>query len=217
MSDVRGVLLFTAEARVLNMSMTGAAIETNHYLKVGEMLRFKTNQSGKELSMTGKVIWCRLVSTRDNGRGDSEPVYSAGVNFADVFTAKAKALLDMIRGTHRVTVETRVTGRFRLELSDPVKLDREHQFSVRQISATGMLIETSLSPALDSVFGMRVNLGAIFMAQGRIVHLQEFSTPGQPTHHLLGIEFVDLPAEHQATLQRYIGGLDQRLDEPTLG
>ncbi len=199
------------------MSMTGAAVETSHYLKVGEMLKFKTSQAGKELSMTGKVVWCRLVSTRDNGRGDSEPVYSAGVNFADVFTAKAKALLDLIRKSDRVTLETRVTGRFRLELSDPVKLDREHQFSVQQISATGMLIETGLSPALDSVFEMRVNLGAIFMAQGRIVHLQEFSPPGQPTLYRLGVEFLELPAEHKTILERYIGGLDQGPDEPTKG
>jgi len=209
------VLLFTAEARVLNMSLTGAAIETTHYLKVGEMLTFKVHQGGQQLSMTGKVVWCRLISTRGTTSGDSEPTYSAGVNFADVFTAQAKALLGLIRGANRVTVETRVTGRFRLELADPVKLDREHQFSVQQISGTGMLIETGLSPALGSIFEMRVNLGSIFMAQGRIVHLQAISTPGRPTLHRLGVEFIDLPAEHRTTLERYIGGLNQELEEPT--
>ena len=197
------------------MSLTGAAIETNHYLRVGETVVFQAPHKDGDIHMQAKVVWCRLVSTRNTPRGDSEPVYSAGVSFSDVLTAKAKALFDLLRNSDKVTVETRVTGRFRLELADPVKLDREHEFSAKQVSISGMLIETNLSPELDSVFEMRINLGTPITVQGRIVHIQDLAQSGAPTRYRLGVEFVNLPSESRDALESYIGGLDRSTEEPT--
>jgi hypothetical protein len=210
-------MLFSAEAQVCNMSLTGAAIETRHALREGETVTFKARPESDPIHMPATVVWCRKSSEDADSGVHSNALYSAGVEFLNVFTPEAKALLALMRNEELITVETRVTGRFRLELAERVLLNCEHEISVKQVSSTGMLIETGLSLELGSVFEMRVHLGTPFEAQGRVVHIQELTPIGGPPNYRLGVEFVELSPDNEATLVHFINGLGHRTESTSAG
>ena len=53
---VRGKLLFTTDAQVLNMSLDGMSIETVSPLKVGREYSLKIEEHGTEMPMSGVVV-----------------------------------------------------------------------------------------------------------------------------------------------------------------
>jgi hypothetical protein len=68
-----------------------------------------------------------------------------------------------------------------------------------------MLIQTEILPDADSVFDMEVKFDETnILIQGRIAHVKQISEePGKLVAHL-GIEYVDLPLETRASLEKLI-------------
>jgi hypothetical protein len=69
----------TLEARLLNFSPGGIALETGRALRVTARYRFHLGSSGEGKPITGTVRWCRLCATRKLENGDIAPVFRAGL------------------------------------------------------------------------------------------------------------------------------------------
>ena len=67
----------TVHGQVLNLSMDGLAIETATPLSPGKRLSLKID--GEGTTVTGKVRWSKLSSLRRSDKGNSEPIYQAGI------------------------------------------------------------------------------------------------------------------------------------------
>ena len=67
----------TLQGQVLNMSLDGLAIETDTAIKPGKEISLKID--GEGVTVTGHVRWSRLQTLRRGERGDSEPIYRAGI------------------------------------------------------------------------------------------------------------------------------------------
>ncbi len=78
-TTVQNVIL---SARVLNLSMTGIAIETNSGLYIGTRHRLRLRSLDRVVIISGSVRWCRLHRVCPNLRGDFEPVYRAGLRIS---------------------------------------------------------------------------------------------------------------------------------------
>ncbi len=203
---VRGVLVFPMRLEVLNMSLTGMAVESRAPLEIGRRYDLELRDGDRTIPLNVEVQWCHLVRTEHAEQSDEvSPVYRAGLDFSHVLNDRARELLGFLEHHVEVEVERRMFGRFTLALEDPVGLDVRHEFRIRKLSYSGMLIETDLLPEVGSSFEMEMHPnGRLLHTRGRVVHARRRRhDPGCEA----GIEFVRMPPEARQTLERMIGGL----------
>ncbi len=65
--------------RIVNRSPSGLAIESHEALRIGDRYSFTISSDEEQTRLKGRVLWCRLASTRLESNGDVTPVYRAGI------------------------------------------------------------------------------------------------------------------------------------------
>jgi c-di-GMP-binding flagellar brake protein YcgR len=210
---VRGKLLFTTDARVLDMSLDGMAIETLNPLKVGRDYSLKLEEHGSDIRIRGTVVWCSLVKTVRDEKGDVQPIYRAGVQFEDLLSTRARDLRQFIGENAVISLENRLFGRFRINPRQSAGLSLEAEFRIVQLSRTGMIVETDVAAPEDTSCEMKIQLpGVEFEAASRITHLERMERRGSgrasrdPSSPpvLLGVEVLDMDLKMQEDLQSFI-------------
>jgi hypothetical protein len=203
---VHGKLLLTTSATISNMSLTGMAVESSANLRVGRSYSLVlTHGQQQGPALTGSVVWCHLKSTRPGEAGDTSPIYEAGIQFAGMLSEKASELVAFLRTTAILTMQERLTGRFHVAPGESIDLNAECEFSVRTLSASGMLIETDVSPAPGSVYEMRVALaGAEIRPRVRVAYLRDVGELDKRRITAAGVEFVSMSGADRAVLDAFI-------------
>jgi hypothetical protein len=203
---VQGTLHVSTGAKILNMSLTGMAVETDTQMRVSRSYSLALRHDEDfVLRLSGTVVWCHLRTLRKTESGETKSVYHAGFRFDDTLTEKAIELTHFLEATAVIAVEQRISGRFKLKFAKPVDLDTAYQFTVKTISASGVLIETEMPAAVGTVFDMETNLhGASLEVRGRVVHSREVRDAQRGRVSLLGIEFVQIKDKDRRALEEYI-------------
>jgi len=67
--------------RVLNMSLSGLALESTTGLRIGSRHSFRVMLGEQPFKIEGEVRWCRLTETVDKGQGEVVPIFRAGLAF----------------------------------------------------------------------------------------------------------------------------------------
>jgi hypothetical protein len=204
--EVNGTLLFVAEARVLDMSLTGMSVETDTRLRLNRTysLRLRSDD-GPEVPLTVTVVWCQLRQTSSAARPVSL-VYVAGLRFEDVLSEKAERLISFLQNAAVISVETRLCGRFRACFREAIDLKTEYEFEVRSISASGMLIVTELAAEQGSLFEMELNLEDYPLhVLGRAAFVHTLPRQDGPLKEELGVEFVELLDPDRMALLDFVG------------
>jgi len=205
---VQGILHVSTGAKILNMSLTGMAVEADLQVRVGRSYSL-TLKHGADFALTlsGTAVWCHLRSLRKTEDGEAKSVYHAGFRFDDTLTQKALDLTHFLEATAVIAVEQRISGRFKLKFAKPVDLDTAYQFIVKTISASGVLIETDMPATVGTVFDMEMSLqGATLEARGRVAHSRDVLEARRGRVSLLGIEFVRMSDKDRRALEDYIAG-----------
>jgi hypothetical protein len=214
--DVRGVLVLRVEAKIVNVSLTGAALELASPIQAGQLYNLELRSGSQTLRLRGRVVWCRPVVPQRNAAGETTATYHAGLRFDGVLDERGEALLGLFRESEVVSFGQRLCARFRLETPRPVDLATEHEFEVRKISRTGMLIETELATDLNSVCELEVELGDdAFRAHGRIAHLiahAQSAGDAPRSRYQLGLEFIELSGRDREVLERFIAVREGQVD-----
>lgn len=87
---------FRLEGRVLNLSLTGLAIETPNRILVGGEYTLHLASGDVSTDVVARVQWCRMKGTRGAANGDVHPVFHAGLALAgensDAYEALFKQL-----------------------------------------------------------------------------------------------------------------------------
>jgi hypothetical protein len=201
-ADVRGSLLLSLDARILNMSLTGMAIETGSVLKVGGDYWLRLSQDGDPLRFKTKVQWCHLVRNERDGAGDVRAVYHAGLDFRDGLDEHARQVLAFLEKHIVVEVDRRLTGRFNLAQQRTAAIAVRHDFEVRRLSLGGMMVETVWDPAPDSVVELEVQTGrGVVRTRGKVRSvLPAIGDPNGPPVFAVGLEFLGLAPEDARSL-----------------
>ena len=71
------------DARLLNLSASGAGIETSDPPRIGAEVLFELESEQTSTLIPGEVRWCRLGRTANDEGGDVVPVYRAGIRFSN--------------------------------------------------------------------------------------------------------------------------------------
>jgi Tfp pilus assembly protein PilZ len=205
--DVKGTLHLSAEAKILNMSLTGIAVETDTQMKVGRTYSL-TLKHGNDynLRLPGSVVWCHLRGLRRNEAGDTRTVYEAGICFQEALTDQAAELARMLGATAVIALEKRISGRFKVNVAEPVSVRSDYHFVVKTISTVGLLVETEASPPLGTMIEVEVKMnGHTFRSRGRVAHLRELSSDDGSHRSQLGVEFVETSDAERRAIEEFIG------------
>jgi hypothetical protein len=206
--NVEGSFLFNLGVNIVNLSLAGMAVETHHQLRVGKCYPFKIDRESEQLQVRGTVAWCVLRRTERNGRGEVVPIYNAGVHFEEPPPERLEGLERFIEQNVILDVASPVSGRFRLGQQAKVELDDIVPFKVRKISLSGMLAETRLEAALESVLPVEISLAnGLFAAEGRVAYLCPVQGLAADDTFHLGIEFLDIGNASKIRLEEYIAFL----------
>lgn len=206
--EVRGVggsLRYDMNARVLNLSVDGMALETTSWLHVGKDYHLKVGSGDDYIDLTGRVVWCHLVGSRSRDGDGGGPVYQAGVHFGEALSEQARRILSFVRRAGVVGVASRVFGRFKVRREESVDVAFEHEFELRRLSLSGMLLEADLLPEVGSRFTLEIDTAVGRLAPTVVVRNleQSFSPGGEPTTRI-GVEFHHLADDDRALLERLI-------------
>ena len=204
--DVHGSLLFVAEGRVLDMSLTGMSVETDTRLRLNRTYSLKLrNDDGLEVPLAATVVWCQLRQARSTSPSGTV-VYVAGLRFEDVLSEKAESLISFLQSAAVISVETRLCGRFRACFREAIDLKTEYDFEVKSVSASGMLIVTELAAEQGSLFEMELDLESYpLRVLGRAAYVRSLPVKAGPPQEELGVEFVDLTEQDRNALLEFIG------------
>jgi hypothetical protein len=203
--EVGGIFSYSVNAGIDNLSLGGFAVRTNSQLQVGRIYSFRLGDDRDSVQLEGKVKWCRLAGTVKLESGDVAPVYSAGVAFEGILTTAAEKLQLFMERNVIIDVERRIFGRLKVEREADIDLATESRFLIKQLSASGMLIVTELSPKPESLVDVELQLGAhVLRWKGRVVHAAEVGLVEEDLRYRVGIEFVEPPKSQQQVLMDFI-------------
>ena len=132
-------------------------------------------------------------------------VYQAGIALDKVFTERSAELLEFLRRNVIVELESRIFGRFSVESEDPVTLESQEDFVVKQLSLSGMLIATESLHEPEAVYELEIRLnGELFRSRARIVHVEEAGVVGERPSFMMGVEFLQPATEQLQLLEDFI-------------
>lgn len=200
--DLSGQILYSVEARILNMSINGMAVETNHLVNVDRKYLIKLSNGVDTVELKGVVAWSNLVRTERLHTGDVVPVFKAGIKFEGLLSDKAKKLLEFIDKNRILKLEHRLHGRFRID-SKTAKIAYPHDYLIKKISLSGMLIEsdTMLDPGVELEFILNINRKSQIKTKGRVVNIKK---EDDRNTYSIGIEFIELSDKDKNILSDYL-------------
>ncbi len=204
---VQGSLLYSLDARVLNMSLTGMAIETTSFLRTGGQYWLRVPSGDNQLRFTADVMWCRLVRNEKSASGDVRSVYQAGIDVRGGLDEHAREVLNFLERHIVVELDRRLTGRFHLAAPQRAALSVRHDFDVRRLSIGGLLVHTVWDPPLDVEVELEIQAnGSPVRARAAVRSVQPAPAddPNEPPAFDVGLAFIDIPAEAQEALVGYV-------------
>jgi hypothetical protein len=171
--EAHGSLVVSLDGTVLDISLSGMAVETNTRLAPLRTIRLRLGNGDRAMIISGRVVWCFLHGTRANADGEQLPVYRAGIQFLDVLSPQAQELVRFLEAHAIVTLETRLFGRFRIADADAVEVSSSSVFRVVEIDTGGLTVDSATG--LEPRSGCEVELqldGSTITARTEVLEAQ---------------------------------------------
>ncbi len=196
---VSGTLHLSVPARIVNLGVSGMAVEVASPLRVGRTYAVRLRHGDhEELTLQGTVVWCHLRRVSAATGGERRPIYEAGVKFDDTLAPAATKLLAFLERSAVLDADKRIFGRFRIAGEASVRLGSEHEFTARTISAHGMLVETDVAVAVGTLIEVELHMnGEVATLAARIAFVRDVPGEGEGRRAELGVEYLELSPEAQ--------------------
>ena len=193
------------DVKVLDMSLTGLRIESPVALAVGAKYNLTLRRDYEVIQLQTDLQWCRQVRTEPDAAGVPAPVYEVGLDYQEVLSQKARELLGFLQ--HNVVIELerrQAFGFFRKAGEEPTQAPHQ-EFEVKQLSFSGMLVETEPMPEVDGTYSLEMHLDRlVLVVDGKVIHAERVPHPTLDTVCEAGIAFEDLTPESQQVLEEMV-------------
>lgn len=207
---IHGNMLYSADVNVVNISIDGASIETTKRLTIDKEYTLKIKFKDTVLNLKGSVAWSTLSHNETRKNGEVVPVYKAGIKFDYILTANSSELMKFIYENRTESIEKRLLGvRFKVKRPNDAIIDCPHEYTIKKISLSGMLIESETLFDIESLHEMEICLQqSVMPVTGRIVNCVE-TVKDNITRFDIGIEFIKISDEDRSLLKTFLESLDK--------
>jgi hypothetical protein len=206
---INGKMILADRVEIIDISLGGVALKTDRRLNVGKEYLIKLGDKGKSIDVKGVIVRCELSTIEERSNGERVSIYTAGMMFKDVSPDTIADFLNSIEEDKKeampVMVDRRLTVRFYITTPWEKTLCFPAQFKVKEISLSGMLIQTDQALETESMVPMVLSLRADNPVNftGRVVSCRMTEDRGQ-AHYEIGVEFKDLTDTDRTSLKTFI-------------
>ncbi len=210
--EINGKIILANKVEILDISLGGVALKTDRRLNVGKEYLIKLGDKGKSIDVKGIIVRCELSKIEERSSGQRVSIYTAGMMFKDVSPDTIADFLNSIEKHKKeqvpVMVDRRLEVRFYITTPWEQTLSFPAQFKVKEISLSGMLIQTEEALGIESMIPMGLSLKADNPVNfiGRVASCRMAGDTGQAPYEI-GVEFTDLTDEDRTLLQAFINYL----------
>ncbi len=202
---VQGSLFASADARIVDVSPEGLAIETNRSLRVGRSVPLAVNRKSRVLPVMAKVIWCSLVGTWRSESREVLPVYRAGVRFEEDVDDRVIDLVRFIGKKALLTLETKLYGQFTVHSARHKGIEYQNDFAVRRLGLSGMFVEVDLAPEIGSIVDIKLLVdNEPLEATGRVAHVKRIEWQSNMPLALVDVRFTEMSEPAQRSLESFL-------------
>ena len=222
--DVHSEMLFAKEVKILDISISGISLKADKRMDINREYTLKIRSKEKLLILKGQVIWAILSGNQRGDRGDSIPIYTAGLKFTDIATDKMKEVVDFIEAHKRAEDRRedvyqlsglRLFTRFQIKSPEETTLMHCYEgCKVKKISLGGMLTESGNPLEIESTMPMKLMFpqDKEITFQGRIASCLPIAG-SDPESYDVGVEFLEMSDTDKQILIKFIGNLEKE-DNP---
>jgi Tfp pilus assembly protein PilZ len=207
--EINGKMSLADKVKIIDISLGGIAVKADRRLNIGREYMIRLEEKGKSIDVRGIVVRSELSGIEERDKGERVSIYTAGMLFKEGQTPKISEFLSSIEQHRRkevpVSFDRRLTVRFNITAPGEQTLSFPAQFTVREISLSGMLIRTDQRLAQESIIPMALSLNADSQVNfnGRVASCRPTEYQGQP-HYEIGVAFSDLTERDRTLLKTFI-------------
>jgi hypothetical protein len=205
--ELAGHLLGVAEVRVLDISLTGVAVEaTGPGLRVNRRCTVAfTDPATGAIRLQGTVVWCDLHEIRRSPAGEVVPVFRAGIDFEPGDPGLRQQVVDLIERKASVRLERWIQGTFTIREHEGVSVFLQYLFRLHEINRRSMTVEVDMVPEVGSEFEMDLALdGGPCRVTGRIAEVRRVRRAVGGETSLLKVELLDLGGDTLRFVEEFI-------------
>ncbi|MEW6109431.1 MAG: PilZ domain-containing protein [Nitrospirota bacterium] len=210
---IHGNMIYSTDFNVVNISIDGTAIETTKRLNIGNQYSLKIKYRDDVLNIKGVVVWSILKRTETRKTGEAVPVYKAGIRFTNILSENSTGLLKFIEENRTETIEKRLLGvRFKINKIEDAEINCPHEYTVKKLSLSGMLIESENLFDVDSAHEMEIYFDEkLLSVVGRVVNCVEFKKENISKYDI-GIEFIRISEKDRLFLKDFLEAFNDKED-----
>jgi len=213
---IKGRIMFSKIVDIIDISLGGIALKADRRLDIGSEYIMKFDEIGLRISVKATVVWASLHQSVKAANGDLVPIYAVGMKFHGAANEKISELIkflappqhkDKITGGARDADDLRFHIRFHVGDGGKAVLTSPENYSIRNVSMSGMLIETTNALKMEEKISLEISLPGnnSITSHGRVVSCTPLNE--DPEHYAIGIEFLDMPQDNSRLLGKFISML----------
>jgi c-di-GMP-binding flagellar brake protein YcgR len=207
--EVNGKMMLAQKVEIIDIGLGGIALRTDRKLNVGKEYFITLDNMGKHIDVKGIIVRCELVKIEERHDGERIATYTAGMMFKNVPLDKITDFINSIEKHKKeeapVMVDRRLAVRFYITTPWEKTLSFPVEFKVKNISLSGMLIQTEEALGTESMIPMGLSLKAD-NSVNLIGKVASCRTAGdkEKSYYEIGVEFTNLTDEGRTLLEQFI-------------
>ncbi len=208
--DLSSKMSLVGNVELIDISLGGVALKADKKLNIGKECLMMLGYEGKLINVKGRVVRSELSGIEKKADGETITIYSVAISFKDEFTGTVEDFLDSIENNKKTQVPEQTDWlyrdiRFSITTSGEKVLNLPTQFGIKEISQTGVIIQTAHQLNINSMVLLELSLKSCdpvrFM--GLVVSCR-ISQDQVQVNYDIGVEFSELTDRDRSLLTRFI-------------
>lgn len=207
--EVNGRMSMADKVEIIDISLGGVALRVDRRLNPGREYLLKLGDKAKSLDLKCIVVRSELSGIEEKVGGERIMIYSAGMKFKEDSSKKIADFFKTIEPVKKETVpsesDRRIDVRFHIHTPGEKILNYPAEFKVKEVSLSGIRIQTDVSLALQSIIpmGLALHDDNYVHFKGRVASINMFEEKGESRYDI-GVEFSEMSEEGTVLLKSFI-------------
>lgn len=210
-AGVSGALRINTAVRVLDLSSSGAGIESGDSPGLNRPSVLAVGHGKERIELPGKTVWSRFFGSSEEAADEGTPVYRTGIRFEDL-TGDLSERLHQFIANHSSAARRRGGGsaRFRIDGEREAALEANYSMTIKTLSLGGFLAESEILPDLENCEVVLDLPAGPLSVPGRVVETKRVRSHGQACS-LVSVAFDELEDPAKKPIAEF---LEPRLGRP---